>query len=315
MLLEQKLLLVVNTKKRGKMNNQTSDRKQETNKNNLRIKVLLEKLRTKLKDFSVLDEGGHLLGNVKNVHLDAARQLNLVISEDNISGSHPFLIRSSHIQQVDYPTKSVVLDISKTEIQQSPEYKRSQTSNSDPTSLPKADANQVLSQNASSYAEQMPEPSDVTYNIEDSETPDVVEEEVIRLLEERVVVNMNKRKVGEVIVRKEVETRMVEVPVQYEKLIVEQVSPETKRLAEIDLTQTPIPDLGVTGSMSTGTQSTQTQPIVSGEFASPKTASLLLDAIAKQRQHGCKRIRIEMVLEDGEHQETYQDWFDRCAGT
>lgn len=297
------------------MNNQTSDRKQETNKNNLRIKVLLEKLRTKLKDFSVLDEGGHLLGNVKNVHLDAARQLNLVISEDNISGSHPFLIRSSHIQQVDYPTKSVVLDISKTEIQQSPEYKRSQTSNSDPTSLPKADANQVLSQNASSYAEQMPEPADVTYNIEDSETPDVVEEEVIRLLEERVVVNMNKRKVGEVIVRKEVETRMVEVPVQYEKLIVEQVSPETKRLAEIDLTQTPIPDLGVTGSMSTGTQSTQTQPIVSGEFASPKTASLLLDAIAKQRQHGCKRIRIEMVLEDGEHQETYQDWFDRCAGT
>lgn len=297
------------------MNNQTSDRKQETNKNNLRIKVLLEKLRTKLKDFSVLDEGGHLLGNVKNVHLDAARQLNLVISEDNISGSHPFLIRSSHIQQVDYPTKSVVLDISKTEIQQSPEYKRSQTSNSDPTSLPKADANQVLSQNASSYAEQMPEPADVTYNIEDSETPDVVEEEVIRLLEERVVVNMNKRKVGEVIVRKEVETRMVEVPVQYEKLIVEQVSPETKRLAEIDLTQTPIPDLGVTGSRSTGTHAAETQPIVSGEFASPKTASLLLDAIAKQRQHGCKRIRIEMVLEDGEHQETYQDWFDRCAGT
>lgn len=297
------------------MNNQTSDRKQEANKNNLRIKVLLEKLRSKLKDFSVLDEGGHLLGNVKNVHLDAARQLNLVISEDNISGSHPFLIRSSHIQQVDYPTKSVVLDISKTEIQQSPEYKRSQTSSSDPTSLPKPDANQVLSQNASSYAEQMPEPADVTDSIEDSETPDVVEEEVIRLLEERVVVNMNKRKVGEVIVRKEVETRMVEVPVQYEKLIVEQVSPETKRLAEIDLTQTPIPDLGVTGSLSTGTQSAQTQPIVSGEFASPKTASLLLDAIAKQRQHGCKRIRIEMVLEDGEHQETYQDWFDRCAGT
>jgi len=43
--------------------------------------------------------------------------------------------------------------------------------------------------------------------------------------------------VGEVIVRKVIETRMVEVqvPVRHEKLIVEQVSPERKQLAEIDL--------------------------------------------------------------------------------
>ena len=63
----------------------------------------------------------------------------------------------------------------------------------------------------------------------------MLSEEIFRLLGERVVVDRSKRKVGEVIVRKEIKTRMVQVPVRYEKLIVEEVSPEHKILAEIDL--------------------------------------------------------------------------------
>jgi len=61
-----------------------------------------------------------------------------------------------------------------------------------------------------------------------------LEEEIIRLLGERLVVDRGKRKI-EVIVRKEIETRMIQVPVRHEKLIVEQVSPERKQLAEINL--------------------------------------------------------------------------------
>jgi len=70
-----------------------------------------------------------------------------------------------------------------------------------------------------------------------SSDSEILSEELIRLLGERVVVDRNKRKVGEVIVRKVIETRMVQVqvPVRHEKLIVEQVSPERKQLAEIDL--------------------------------------------------------------------------------
>jgi len=69
-----------------------------------------------------------------------------------------------------------------------------------------------------------------------SSDSEILSEELIRLLGERVVVDRNKRKVGEVIVRKVIETRMVQVqvPVRHEKLIVE-VSPERKQLAEIDL--------------------------------------------------------------------------------
>lgn len=136
----------------------------------------------------------------------------------------------------------------------------------------------------------------------------IVEEEIIRLLEERLIVDRNKRKVGEVIVRKVVETRTVEVPVRREKLVVEQVSPEQKQLAEIELGQGEI--TGVELAQVAGLNG---ESIVGGEFTSLRAASLLLDTIARQQRHGCRKVRIELVLEDSGHQATYQEWFDRCS--
>lgn len=63
----------------------------------------------------------------------------------------------------------------------------------------------------------------------------VVHEDTIPLREERLIVDKHKQKAGEVIVRKEIETEIIEVPIQREKLIIEQVGPEPKQLAEIDL--------------------------------------------------------------------------------
>jgi stress response protein YsnF len=63
-------------------------------------------------------------------------------------------------------------------------------------------------------------------------------QEVIPLLSERVVVDRQKRKAGEVVVRKVIETEVIEVLVRREKLIVEQVSPAYKELAVIDLGET-----------------------------------------------------------------------------
>jgi stress response protein YsnF len=73
--------------------------------------------------------------------------------------------------------------------------------------------------------------------------PSVVQqEEVIPLHEERLIVDQKKQKVGEVVVRKEIETEIIQVPVQREKLIVEQVGEEPQQLAEIDLTDNnPLP--------------------------------------------------------------------------
>jgi hypothetical protein len=123
-------------------------------------------------------------------------------------------------------------------------------------------------------------------------------EQAIRLLEERLVVRSEKQKVGEIVVRKEVETRMIQVPIRREKLIVEQVQPKYERLAEIDLGKT------TEAGFSEGT--------IAGEFNSPRTVSDLLDAIARTPDHGCAEVRVEIRLKDTKHQETYQTWFDRC---
>ncbi len=135
----------------------------------------------------------------------------------------------------------------------------------------------------------------------------VLEEENIRLLAERLIVSRSKRKVGEVIIRKEIETRMVQVPVKYEKLIVEQVSPEHKQLAEIELGQREIEGVELTGT-SLGEGFT-----VAGDFNSPKIASLVLNAIALERTHGCKKIRVEILVENVERQKMYQEWFERSS--
>jgi stress response protein YsnF len=65
-------------------------------------------------------------------------------------------------------------------------------------------------------------------------------EEIIPLLAERVIVDRHKRKSGEVVIRKVIETEIIEVLVRREKLIVEQVSPEYKELAVIDLGRTSV---------------------------------------------------------------------------
>ena len=138
--------------------------------------------------------------------------------------------------------------------------------------------------------------------------PEVVEDEIIRLLGERLVVNRSKWKVGEVVVRKEIENKMIQVPLRREKLIIEQVSPEAKIIAEIDLGKGDI-----TSMQQAEVPSPDTDNTVSGEFLSPKTASNLLDAIAYQKHHGCAKVRVELVVDNPELQEMYQSMFDRCA--
>ena len=290
------------------MNNQTPTRNRESAKHSLRIKVLLEKLRSKLKNFSVLGNGEIVLGQLKDVYLDPARQLNLAIADaTTLDRPRLFLLRSTHIQKVDYTSKSLYVDIDKTEVNALPEYKSPKLAEVPVEELPSISATRQASQ-----TEMMLSPTESPDELEEPESdlPDVLEEEVIRLLEERLVVDVTKQKVGEVIVRKEIVTEIIEVPVRREKLIVEQVSPERRQLAEIDLGHADTSDVNLLDVTSRKSRST-----VSGTFASPKTASLVLDAIAKQRNHNCKQVRVEMVVDDAEHQQTYQEWFDRCSGT
>ena len=274
------------------MNSQTVLQNAENTDNATRIMSLLETLRQKVQNFAVLDMQGEAVGEVKNLVLDANRQLNLVVSEDPnpLHNNRFFLLPSKLIKKIDTSRRSVYMEIDKLAISNQ-EYLG--------TEIPE---NEKTLENSNTLKEE------TKYNLEN-----VVEEDIIRLLGERLIVDSSKRKIGEVIVRKEIETRMVQIPVRREKLIVEQISPEHKQLAEIDLGLTEISGIDFAENQRPEFASFDGSLTVSGDFSSPKIASLLLNAIALERNHKCKQVRVTIVVEDESTQNKYQEWFDRCS--
>ncbi|MHC5725306.1 MAG: YsnF/AvaK domain-containing protein [Nostoc sp.] len=277
----------------------------------IRTNTSLADLRKKVKNFVVIDRQGELVGVVHDLIVDANRRLNLIISNQanpetleygqQLANKHPslFQLQSQRIKQIDKPTKSVFIDLNKSEIEYMPEYLEAETPG-DGTLSESSTKPLVNNQITNSPVEPV--------NLEQ-----VNEQQIIRLLEERLVVESSKRKVGEVIVRKVIETRMVQVPVRREKLIVEQISPEHKQLAEIDLDEGEILGVDLTEVERLEVTRFDSGLTVSGEFSSPKIASLLLNAIALEQNHGCKQVRVTIVIEDESQQKKYQEWFDRCS--
>jgi stress response protein YsnF len=116
-----------------------------------------------------------------------------------------------------------------------------------------------------------------------------IDAQIINLLQERLIVDRQRRKIGEVIVRKEIETRIVEVPVRREKLVVEQISPERKQLVSLDL--------GLTTDDSVRLIERVNLPkTASYEFDSPKAAREFLQTLNTQYQPNSLQIRIDLTL-------------------
>jgi sporulation protein YlmC with PRC-barrel domain len=238
------------------------------------IQTLLEKLQTKIRDFSVRDRQGEIIGKVKDLILDANQRLNLVISPQG--NQRLVLMLSKKINKIDQPGQCIILDTDKSELELMPEY---------------------LARTP----------------LEAGNGGEVKDENIVRLLEERLIADHRKRKVGEVVVRKEIETQMVQVPVRREKLIVEQVSPEHQQLAEIDLSEGDIEGLEFLAHEKPLGTVLDGHLTVSGEFSSPKIASLLLNAIAMEKHHECQQIKITIAVTNEGVKDKYQQWFDRCS--
>ncbi|NWF58304.1 MAG: DUF2382 domain-containing protein [Fischerella sp.] len=270
---------------------------------------LLENLRRKIRNFAVFDQQGQLIGRVKDLLIDAHHQLNMMVSQigeqqnQQVEDSHRyFLLPSKLIGKINIATKSVLLNIDKLLTEYMPEYPQSEiTVGSKNLEMPNEQVN-LNNQNTA---------------VEQSTSGAHPQEEIIRLLGERLKVDRNKRKVGDVIIRKQIETRMVQIPVRREKLIVEQVSPERKQLAEINLGQEELPE--ELSSVELTTPERLEHEIydgaltVSGEFNSPKIASLLLNAIALEKNHGCQKVQVTITVEDEEQKKKYQEWFERTS--
>lgn len=304
------------------MSNRTSIGEPEfVHDDDAQVRALLHKLGSKLNDFTVVNQQGQSVGKVQDLCLDVNHQLQLVLTHSKHQDGYCYLLSSKLIQDVDPSAQLLYVDISPAELEHLPDYRLTELSMVVP----------IVPASGSPKKDAMPTPDRLRddqeqsefYNLLESPTLEVASEETVRLLEERLVVDRSKRKVGEVIVRKVIETEIVEVPVRREKLIVEQVSPELKQLAKIDLSKGEVSGVELAELVSEQAEATPVESraaltsdkdiSVSGEFTSPKAASLLLEAIALQPHHRCVKVRVEIVLDDPQYLETYQEWFDRCS--
>ena len=288
------------------MNGQGSAEKIATAKSITRLNRVPEKVRTKLKSFTVKDNKSNLVGKIKDVYFDANGQLNFVVAGLGSENTRIFIVNIKLLKNVDYHQKALFLSINSDQADLLPGVLPAGRQSLENASEPHSEFNNSELTNPSTVMSNLTDADRTDENLEtdqDEENFDIVDQEVIRLLEERLVINRSKRKVGEVIVRKEIETRMVQVPIQWEKLIVEQVGDDPKVLAEIDLGEG-----SITGIDLTEIKSDRQEPTVKAEFTSVQKASKILNSIASQPRHGCVKVRLEIVLENKQLEDTYQKW-------
>lgn len=273
-----------------------------------RIDTSLKNLFKKVKNFVVVDSYGKIIGEVTDLIINAERQLNFVVSRE-AENQRNFNLKSSLVKKIDPQLKCIFINVGVAEI----ENLYTNFENAEEESIIMSTEKDDIHQQVNTHDIKTMETINTNNNSVALENAELVEEEIIRLLGEKIVIDRSKRKVGEVIVRKEIETRMIQVPVRREKLIVEQVSPEYKQLAQIDLGEEEIAQIGSIESEKVTPVSADGSLTVSGEFNSPRIASLLLNAIALERNHGCKAVRVTVVVENEEYQKKYQEWFARTS--
>lgn len=128
----------------------------------------------------------------------------------------------------------------------------------------------------------------------------------ISLLEEKLKVNRYKRKVGEVVVRKKIETYTVQVPVRREKLIVERVGQNPEQIAEVVIGESKI-----NGFESVELVENDSLHITRSHFLTVETAQQLLQALTGLSSAKDAKIRLEIVSTSNQEQVEYQNICDR----
>jgi hypothetical protein len=131
---------------------------------------------------------------------------------------------------------------------------------------------------------------------------EIVESHNISLLEEKLIVKRQKQKVGEVIVRKEIETRMIHLPIRREKLIIEKAGITTEQLAEINLGEEKVNGVKF-GDLENATDVYQSQ----SNFISLEALQKLLAEIANSSTLNNVKVRLEIISDRPEDQKSYQD--------
>ena len=116
----------------------------------------------------------------------------------------------------------------------------------------------------------------------------------IQLLEERLVVNRRRVKVGEVSVRRVVETEVIEVPIRREKLVVEKIG-EGEPIVEVKLGEPRLLGNAIAADPGSGIESNTHDLTAIGNLGTIRDAINFLEA-AKTLDDHCEKIRIYIFL-------------------
>jgi hypothetical protein len=135
---------------------------------------------------------------------------------------------------------------------------------------------------------------------------EIRESQQIPLWAEKLTVNRRQRKVGEVVVRKQVETRMIQVPIKEEKLIIERIGENPEQLAEVVIGTSQI-----NGVPLDKFSQTDTLHITKSHYLSIEMAQNFLKALALLPSAANSTIRLEIISDSSEEQIKHQQICDR----
>lgn len=249
------------------------------------LNTRLSELDRELISYQIIDSQGIPRATVADLYYAADNSLNLLIKLDRSTDLDRLSFQrlaSSDIRQIDQANKLILSSLSYQQLENLPTHLQETVAES--SSSDDYEINPTHNQNLT--------PSSGI--------------ERITLLEEKLQVKRGKQKVGEVIVRKHVETRMVQLPLRRETLIVERIGNNPERLTEVVISENQV------NGFKYEELSDHAQLHVSqSNYLNLQTAQELLQAIAKLDSANNAKVRVEIVTDSSEARIQHQNICDR----
>jgi len=241
----------------------------------------------KLISYRVIDRQGISRAVVRDIYYDNDNQINLLIELAD-PNNQPVLRKlvNSQLRQLDLDNQLILTNLSHQQLEDLPIYQPLPGKLTEKSSL---DDNREMNNGKPNLAE-------------------VQEAYQISLFEEKLRVNRRRQKVGEIIVRKKIETRMVQIPIRREKLIIERIGKNPEQLTEVIVAEGEVNGIKF-GELA----STNTIHSTKSSFVPMQTARDMLDALAGLTSAAKAKIRIEILSDCSEHQVEHQDICDRYS--
>ena len=266
------------------------------NNNNLNnakdLKSQLSNLERQLISFKIIDRQGINKGIVKDVYYDSDGNINLLI--ELINAKEELGLRRlgyQDIQQIELEDKSLVSSLSHQQLENLAIYQPA------PSYIENAVEE---SSNYNNYG--MNPDSDISHQSVDSENIN------LSLLEEKLKVIRHKRKLGEVVVRKKVETRIAKIPLRREKLIIERIGKNPEQLTEVIISEDKINGFDYDKLEPANSQPSK---IARTKYISLEKAQSIIENIAALSPTEKPKIRLEVVTNNSNLQQQYREICDR----